>query len=95
MVNENKEQIYVVFSCDNWKTPNSMRLEMATTSPQKLRDFIIQKLEDGDFAYEDEFESAEWQVEKFKCDFDNKEVVLVDSRLKYCYIESVTDGEEV
>ena len=95
MVNENKEQIYVVFSCDSWKTPNSMRLEMATTSPQKLRDFIIRKLENGDFAYEDQYESAEWQVEKFKCDFDNKEVVLVDSRLKYCYIESVTDGEEV
>lgn len=46
-----KKQIYTVFACDEWKSKDSMRLLMATTSVRKLKSFIVRKISQGEFDY--------------------------------------------
>lgn len=45
------KQIFTVFACDEWKSQDSMRLLMATTSIRKLASFIARKIADETFSY--------------------------------------------
>ena len=44
--------IYIVCSCDIWKTTDSMRIITATTSVTKLKQLIAQLIEDDTFGYD-------------------------------------------
>lgn len=46
------KQIYTVFACDEWKSRDSLRLLMATTSVRKLKNLIIRKIADEVFTYD-------------------------------------------
>ena len=90
-----RKQIFMVWSCDDWQSRDSMRLLMATTSTRKLRSFIAAKIKDDTFGYDDDDISKKHQVERFKFDFDSGQQVTINGRLNggcydYCY-----DGEEV
>lgn len=89
------KQIFMVWSCDDWQSRDSMRLLMATTSTRKLRSFIAAKIKDDTFGYDDDEIPKERQVERFELDFDDGQRVMINGRLHggcydYCY-----DGEEV
>lgn len=64
------KQIFTVFACDQWKSRDSMRLLMATTSVRKLKSFIVRKIADETFTYDKGEElSISQQIKLFKADF--------------------------
>lgn len=90
------KQIYTVFSCDEWKSRDSMRLLMATTSVRKLKSFIVRKIADETFAYDKGEElSIPQQVKLFKADFENDLRNNINNRLHYGFLDYCCDGEEI
>ena len=43
-----KQQIYLVYSCDEWKSRENMHLILATTSADRVRDFVAGKIQCDD-----------------------------------------------
>lgn len=91
-----KKQIYTVFACDEWKSKDSMRLLMATTSVRKLKSFIVRKIADETFTYDKGSElSIPQQVKLFKIDFENALREDINNCLHYGYLDYCYDGEEI
>lgn len=91
-----KKQIYTVFACDEWKSKDSMRLLMATTSVRKLKSFIVRKIADETFTYDKGSElSISQQVKLFKIDFENALREDINNCLYYGYLDYCYDGEEI
>ena len=91
-----KKQIWMVYTCDNWKG-KPMQCIMCTTSVRKLKSFIITKIKDDTFSYSIGGFSANKteQIKQFKADWELKtrdEINwnLIDGYYDYCY-----DGEEI
>lgn len=90
------KQIYTVFACDEWKSRDSLRLLMATTSVRKLKNLIIRKIADEVFTYDKgEGLSIPQQVKLFKEDFKNGLRNEINDRLHYGYMDYCYDGEEI
>lgn len=89
-----RRQIFLVFSCDEWKSRDSMRLDMATMNVRHLRHFISEKIKKGDYEYGDSELSARKQAEQFRKDFETETASYIDSLLRYATYEYVIDGEE-
>lgn len=91
-----KKQIYTVFACDEWKSKDSMRLLMATTSVRKLKSFIVRKIADETFTYDKGSElSIPQQVKLFKADFENALRADINNCLHYGFLDYCYDGEEI
>ena len=45
------KQIYLVYSCDEWKGTDSKRLILASTSQRKVKAFIRKCIENGTMTY--------------------------------------------
>ena len=86
--------IYLVFECDEWKSWSSMRLALATTSQRRLKSFLAEKVERGDFSYSGEGNTARRNAAAFKKDFDIKPRDILNSMLTYGFIDYVYDGVE-
>lgn len=54
---KNHKQIFLLYSCDAWKSNDSMKLLTATTSTTRLRRFIESKIMSGDMRYADSGET--------------------------------------
>ncbi len=91
-----RKQIYTVFACDQWKSRDSMRLLMATTSIRKLKSFIVRKIADETFAYDKGNElSISQQVKLFKIDFENGLREDINNCLHYGFLDYCYDGEAI
>ena len=88
-----KKLIYLVYSCDEWTSRDSMRLEMATTSVRRLKAFIAKKIKDGDYNYDSNDHTK--QVAEFKRDFVHKGRDYINSKLTYGFYDCTHDGEEI
>ena len=87
-------KIYVLFSCDEWKSTDSMQMICATTDPGCMLNVIEQELEDGNMSFfwgnESEAESVEAFV-RFKT--ENGDMNFINSPLEYGHLMIVEDGE--
>ena len=93
---KSKKQIYLVYSCDEWKSTDSMKLMMATTSQRKLKSYIVKAIKDGDFVYSwTDNESKAEQISGFKYSFKYSTRYDINNKLKYGYIDYCYDGEEI
>ena len=90
-----KKLIYLVYSCDEWASRDSMRLEMATTSVRRLKAFIAKKIKDGDYDYNYDSNDHTKQAEEFKRDFDCETRDWINSKLTYGFYDYTHDGEEI
>lgn len=90
---------YVLFSCDIWKSSDSMSLITVTKSIRKLKAIIKQEILEGNICYtrchsEDEATRKQmlkdWEddLKSGECDFDT-----YLNHLDYAYIQVVEDGE--
>lgn len=86
------EYITLIFSCDKYKSRQSMRLIMATTDEETAIDFIYNKIKIGDMFYFDDLLEYEEQAERFLADYRKGEDLNRD--LFYGYIDYYKDGEE-
>lgn len=80
--------IYVLKSCDAWKTYNSMRDIVYTTNLKTLKKVIVEELKQDNMEYDGDFSS---DFDEFINDEDL--VRYIDIRLKYGYLVCVEDGE--
>lgn len=95
MTKSNK-QIYLAYSCDEWKSNSSMGLLMATTSVRRLKAFVAKEIANGNMDYSNGItETPKRMSEKFQKDFDIIPRERVNDNLVYGYIDYCYDGEEI
>lgn len=89
-------QIFLVYSCDEWKT-RPMHLLMATLSAQKVKMFISDMIEKEDAIYgnEDPDYKPKKRAAEFRRDFGKLTGSELNSRLTFAYFDYVCDGEEI
>ena len=80
------KDIYLLYSCDIWKSKNTMRLEIATTDITKLKNKIIREIEIDNMNV----------VEKdYKSFILNNPPHEINIALDNGYIDVVEDGEDL
>lgn len=90
------KRIYTAWTCDEWKSYNSMRLLMATTSVRKLRSFVARKIADETFIYNKGNElTIPQQVKLFRSDFENSSLATLNDGLHYGFLDDCNDGEAI
>lgn len=97
---KSKKQIYLCFNCDVWKSRDSMRLVMATTSPAKVRRFIEKKIqEDSEVRYNydgsKESKSLKADALQFRNDWKTIPLQKINDRLEGVFLDYAYDGEEI
>lgn len=94
---KNHKQIFLLYSCDAWKSNDSMKLLTATTSTTRLRRFIESKIMSGDMRYADSGETycEKKAVQQFCTDWKTITRAGVNSQLDEGFIDYVYDGEEI
>ena len=91
---KSQKQIFILFSCDEWKSKDDMRVICATTSANKIKNAIITKLKHDEIAYnEDEDLNVNNQINMFKKDWKDKTREFINDRLKFAFYDYVYDGE--
>lgn len=80
--------IYVLKSCDIWKTNSSMGDITYTTNLKILKKAIEEELKQNNMEYDGDFSS---DFDKFIN--DDCLVKYIDTRLKYGYLMCIYDGE--
>ena len=90
-----KQQIFYVCSCDEWKSCDSMRLVLLTTSKRRLKSFISHKIEQGEFEYANADLTKRQQAKAFREDFDECRTADIDALLNYAHFNYSYDGEEM
>ena len=85
--------IYLLSTCDEWKSSSSMSCIMATTSLDKLRKGIIQKIKDEDIEYKRGYDdiTVKEQLAMFKSDWERDKTFACDN-LDYGYVETMENG---
>lgn len=102
MTPNGQKKIYLLYDCDIWKSKDSMRLLMATSSKLKIKLFIQRKIGTEDMEYP-HCEASRIQkdmlprleVAQFRKDFEEKTIKEVNDNLRYGFIDCVIDGEEI
>lgn len=78
--------IYVLSSCDDWASRDSMRIVGVTTDKETLYAMIAAKIKSGDMEYDGEGK-ASW--DRFQIVFKNRNINL--SSLNFGFVETYTD----
>lgn len=88
-------EIYLLFSCDEWKSHSSMSLVVASVSSEVIIKAIITKIREGDMEYRrgNQTLSKASQVKHLMQDCIDNGVDFVFENLDYGYVEIVDDGE--
>lgn len=77
-----EKEIYLLYSCDDWKSYNSFRLVMASTNENEVRKEVIKQVDKGYMDYDsclDELETLDLES--------------INNILEYGFINIVKDGE--
>ena len=94
-MSESKQQIWYVMFCDEWDTHDSERLQMLTTDPIKVREFIYRAILAEDIEYGDVEKAPSEQGMSFLYDWERETRNIINSRLRYCYYDYTYDGDEM
>lgn len=89
--------IYVLFSCNEWKSSSSMRFITATLSLETLFYVIKAEILNDNMNYSRGKDglSAEEQAALFTSDVDEEGISFALNNLEYGYVEGVEDGEVI
>lgn len=87
------KQIFILYSCDEWKSYDGMRVICATTSATKLRDVIIAEIEDENMDYLDAELSRGDMIKELKQDWKVERRSRINDHLLFGFYDYVYDGE--
>lgn len=89
-----KKQIYLLFSCDSWKS--NMKLVSAATTLTKLKSAVIREIHAGNMHYnrDGRYCSITQQIRNFREDFNNVSRELLNNGLSCGFMDYTLDGEE-
>lgn len=89
------KKIYILSSCDEWKSYSTMNLIMASTSITKIKSEIIKQIKEGNIEYNRVgSESKTEQIKDFKEDLKKYKEDFAFNNLKYGFVNIVNDGEK-
>ena len=83
--------IFLLFSCDEWKSHSSMSLVVATTSIDILEDCIREEISNGDM--ECEGKKGKKGVAQYNEHSQNRSLFDAINSVKYSHVMIVEDGE--
>ncbi len=89
------KNIYILYTCNEWKEYSSVPLVTASTSIRKIKSIIIQEIKDGDMEYRkgcNDLPKAK-QIKMLREDWNEEGSNFVFDNLDYGYVEVVADGE--
>ena len=89
--------IYILWTCDEWKSRDSMRVRMASTLEWKINESIFRGIKESDFDYAKTSGevSREDMGEGFLHDIrEGKSFSDINVALRYGMVEEFEDGEE-
>lgn len=90
------KQIFLVYSCDEWKSTDSQRVIFVSTSQRKVKAFIRKCIENGTMTYDTgDTPSPKQAGKRFAEDWKNKTRYDINSILGYGLYDYVQDGEEL
>lgn len=98
------KELYLMHSCDTWKSKCSMTLLMVTASKFKLKHFVARMIEEQSMTYGSASAHrckpngsypTHAMAKQWKKDFDEKTINELNVYLNLGYIECVHDGEEI
>ena len=87
------KQIFYVMSCDDWKSNDSMRLQLITTDEEKLRKYLRKQIKDQEFIYKGD--TVKEQLKNFDEDWETSNIADINSLLEFGYYSYAYDGEEI
>lgn len=93
---KSKKQIFLLYSCDEWKSTDSLRLVCATTSPTKMKMAIASMIEAGEMEYfmeEDTTDNLKKAAKRFREDWKYLTRRDLNNYLKYGFYDYAYDGE--
>lgn len=87
-----EKSIYLLFTCDEWKSRDSMRLACATTDLEKLKNAIIESIKVDSMVYtHGEMADAACDPSEFEEDWDSSVVpatkVSLSERARSCAVD--------
>lgn len=89
--------IYILFTCDAWKSKNSMRVRMVSTDLEKIRASILKGIEEDDFDYtgtpDENYRRNMAREFRHDCK-TGKTLTEINSALRFGFVEEFEDGEE-
>ena len=86
-------QIFLIYSCDEWCSTDSLRLICATTSPSVVRNVIVNEIENDGMYYDSSELTREEMIEMFKEDWDKKDRGYINGKLSFGYYDYTMDGD--
>ena len=85
--------IYLLYSCDDWKTRTGMQIILATTNRGQILKKIAKEIKNGGMLYQGE-KGAE-AAKAFLEDNKNNSTEDITGYIQYGFVESFNDGEEL
>lgn len=89
------QQIFLVYTCDEWNSTDSQRLICATTQADEARDALIEGIDEGAICYDDSLGSVDEMISEFKSDWKKLDRNGINSKLSFGYYTYVYDGERL
>ena len=85
--------IWILYSCDEWKSYDGMRVVCASTSSEKIKKAIIAEINDEHMDYCDAEWSRSEMVKEFKSDWGSKIRDYINNNILFGFYDYITDGE--
>lgn len=87
------KQIFLLYSCDEWKSKDTMILVCASTATTKIRKAIIAQLNSNDMEYSNgEKLTEQKQIAMFKKDWKTELRDNINDKLRFGFFDYVYDG---
>jgi len=87
---KNIKHIFLLFSCDIWKS--NMSLTCAAITRSKIKNAIVRAIHRGDMCYENEDISITRQIQLFRKDWKDKPSERLNDNLLFGFIDTIENG---
>lgn len=89
------QQIFLIYTCDEWNSTDSQRLVCATTEEDEAREVILECIDEGAMYYDDSLASVEEMALELKSDWEKLDRHTINSKLSFGFYNYVYDGERL
>ena len=92
---EKPQKFFLLFSCDLWKSTDTMKLVSVCSTPTRIKNAVIRALDEGYMRYGyAEGKAKEEMIAEFKSDYRQLDRRSVNDRLWCGFIDIIEDGAD-
>ena len=88
--------MYLLFSCDEWKSYNSMRIRGVFTNERELRKVLIKLFEEGEFEFNSYYynnELSDKVYKRIKTKLKNLSILEIEMQTTYISLQQINSNE--